>query len=224
MYIHRSPVVLLVLIICISAIFSCGSDSAQEEKPAQPENQETKSSKKEDSNQNLKKFFQVKSAKIEYTYSGAFEGKETFYFDNWGNTVVMVQDMKEFGNEVKQTTIWKDNQTTIYKHNDPEKKAWEGRMRPKATEPPAAARLSEAQLKSVGYEKLADETIAGKTCTVYENKNLKVKYWLWNSVELKIINHSVGGQGYEREAVKVEENAGIPESLLVLPEGYSLDQ
>lgn len=170
------------------------------------------------------KFFQVKSAKIEFTYSGAFEGKETFYFDNWGNTVVTVRDMKEFGNDVKQTTIWKDNQTTIYKHNDPEKKAWRGKMRPKATEPPAVARLSESQLKSVGYEKLPDETIARKTCTVYENKNLKVKYWLWNGVDLKAINHSVGGQGYEREAVNVEENASIPESLLVLPEGYSLDQ
>ena len=167
----------------------------------------------------LKKFFQVQSARIDYVYSGIFEGKETIYFEDWGNTVVIVEDKKEFGNEVKQTVIWKDRQTTMINHV--EKSVWQGRMRPRSTEPPAVAGIVESQLAQVGYKKMPDETIAGRTCTVFENSGLKVTYWLWKGTELKISNRSVGQQGYVREAKSVSENVAIPDDLLSIPQGYS---
>ncbi len=212
----------LFLSVYLMAIFSCQSSSSSKEDTNQAESPKATSSQNKTAAMSLRKFFQIESVRIDFTYSGIFEGKETFYIADWGNTVVIVEDKKEFGNQVKQTSIWKDKLSTIYNHL--EKKVWQGKIRAIATEPPAVAGIAESQLEMVGYKKMTDEQIAGKTCTVYENSNLKVKYWLWKGIDLKIVNRSVGQEGYVREATSVVENVAIPEKLLAVPEGYSVDQ
>ncbi len=212
---------LVVLVTLI--MLSCQSGQPPAEDTTQTKGSKGSSPQDKDAGAKfVKKFFQTKSAKIDFVYSGIFEGKETFYFDDWGNTVVIVEDKTEFGNPVKQTVIWMDEQATIYK--DDEKTLWQGRMRPKGTEPPAVAGIAESQLSLVGYQRMPDEEIAGKRCTVYENSGLNVKYWLWQGIDLKIINRSVGKAGYVREAVSVVENAGIPEDLLAIPEEYGEEE
>ncbi len=216
---HTANVFLLFYLI---AMVACQSSPSSKDNAKQAETPKATTSQDKTVAMSLKKFFEFKSAKIDFTYSGIFEGKETYYIDDWGNTVVMVQDKKEFGHAKNQTTIWKDEQTTI--HNHLEKNVWRGKLRPKDTEPPAVASIAEEQLEMVGYKKLPDEQIAGKTCTVYENSSLNVKYWLWKGIDLKIINRSVGEVGYVREATSVEENVAIPQKLLTIPEEYSVSQ
>ncbi len=213
------PIRFLLGFFCL-IVFSCQSDSPPEQAVKGEKSPKVVSSPNaKEPTSFMRKFFQVKSAKIEFVYSGVFEGKETFYFDDWGNTVVMIEDKKEFGNARSQTIIWKDKQTTIFNHD--ERTIWRGKSRVRGTEPPAVAGLEQSQLEMVGYKKLPDKQIAGKMCTVYENSKLKVKYWLWQGIDLKIDNHSLGDAGYVREAQSVEEGIQIPESLLVAPAGYT---
>ena len=70
--------------------------------------------------------------------------------------------------------------------------------------------------KRVGYEKMADETIAAKNRTVWFNAKYNIKYWLWNKVDLKIASHGA----YVREATSVEEITEIPASGMGIPKDY----
>lgn len=208
----------IFLSVCLIAVFACQSSPSSKEEAKQTENQPAVSAQNKLAAEPIKKFFQFKSVRIDFVYTGIFEGKDTYYIDDWGNTVVIVEDRKELGNQLKQTSIWKDEQTTIYNHL--QKNVWRGKMRMKATEPPAVASIAESQLQTVGYKKMPDEQIAGKTCTVYDHSNFKIKYWLWKGIDLKIINRSVGTEGYVREAVNVVEDVAIPADLLAVPAGY----
>jgi hypothetical protein len=80
--------------------------------------------------------------------------------------------------------------------------------------------VSAEQRKREGYEQQADETIAGQKCEVWKHTSMDVTYWLWNNIDLKLINHSLGKNGYTKTAVKAEANVSIPASLLQAPAGY----
>ncbi|MBC7864087.1 MAG: hypothetical protein IAF38_14015 [Bacteroidia bacterium] len=161
--------------------------------------------------------FKIKACKITYEYSGIITGTDVFYFDDYGKVAVLEQNRKEFGSTTKKTLIWKDGKTLIVDHD--KKEAVKSPFRPKDTEPPTIAYVSEQQRKT-SYEKLENETIAGKSCEVYNGTAVKAKYWLWNDIDLRLENYALGKMGYTKNAVKVEEISAIPAELLVAPEGY----
>ncbi|MCB9056748.1 MAG: hypothetical protein H6549_12915 [Chitinophagales bacterium] len=76
--------------------------------------------------------------------------------------------------------------------------------------------MAESSRNTAGYEKLADETVAGKNCEVWYNKAINVKYWLWNKIEMKIENMGA----YTREAVSAEEISSIPTEVMNIPGDY----
>ena len=166
--------------------------------------------------------FKIKSAKIEYTYTGGkmFSGKETMYIDDYGKTVVIVTDKPGvMGMKDNKTIIWKDNKTTDIDHVS---KTWQTYpIRPKSTEPPVIAYSTETQRKQGGYIKKTNETIAGKTCEVYEHSQMKVTYWLWKNIDLKMVNYSLGKNGYIKTATIVQELSSIPPDILKIPAYYS---
>lgn len=164
--------------------------------------------------------YKFKSAKIEFTSTGSklFAGKETYYIDDFGKTVVIVTDKPGVMEPEKTTMIWKNNQTTLINHY--KKNYYTTPVRTKSSEPPVIAYSTAEQKKQGGYEKKANEKIAGKECEVYEHIKNKVTYFLWKGIDLKLINHSVGSTFYTREAISVEENITIPASLLQIPEDY----
>lgn len=167
--------------------------------------------------------FSIKSAKIVYHYSGIVNGTDVLWFDDYGKIAVLEQDRKEKTGAIKQTIIWRDKKSTFVNHI--RKDVATSPFRPKDTEPPTIATVSEEQRKREGYERKEDESIAGKKCSVWlrEKENSKIQYWLWNNVDLKLINHALGSKfGYEKIAVSVEENIKIPASLLETPSGYSV--
>jgi hypothetical protein len=113
-----------------------------------------------------------------------------------------------------QTSIWKDGKTTLINHET--KKVSTSPFRVKDSEAPAIAETSDNSKKTVGYEKLPDETVAGKTCEVWYNKQLNVKYYLWNKIDLKLENMGV----YTKEATSVEEISSIPAEVMEIPKDY----
>ncbi len=160
--------------------------------------------------------FTIKAAKITYEYKGIIEGTDVLYFDNYGETVVLVQTRPSELQGGNQTIIYKDKKTTIINHT--RKTVANSPFRPKDTEPPTIA--TSANRESEGYEKLANETIAGKECEVYHNKAINAKYWLWNNIDLRLENYTLGKNGYTKNATSVETITSIPNDLFLIPEGY----
>ncbi len=173
-------------------------------------------------NIDMEKPFLFKSAKIEYNYTGhqLYAGKETVYIDDYGKTVVVITDKPGMmGQKDHKTTIWKDNKTTIIDHVT---KTWQtSPIRPKATEPPIISYSTEKQRQRGGYIKKDNETILGKNCQVYEHKQMKVTYWLYKNLDLKMVNYAMGGKtGYTKNPVSIKEGISIPSSVLQIPSGY----
>ncbi|MCD6010760.1 MAG: beta-lactamase [Flavipsychrobacter sp.] len=171
----------------------------------------------------MDKPFLCKSAKIEFTYTGhkMFAGKETLYIDDYGKTVISIVDKPGMMNQRENsTTIWKDNKTTVYNHV--KKNYYTTPVRPKSTEPPVISYSTETQRKQGGYNKKGNETVVGMNCDVYEHEKMKVTYWLWKNVDVKLINYSMGGNmGYTKEATSIQENITIPAELFSVPSGYN---
>jgi hypothetical protein len=193
----------------------CGqNDNSSKEKMSDKPAAETTTGKKTEGIP-ANAMFGIKAAKIVYNYTDGQEtGTETLYFDDYGAVAVMVVDRKSKYSTVKQTVIWKDRKSTIINHEN--KTVVKSSFRPKATEPPAIADTDEQTRKNIGYEKLADETIAGKTCEVWFNAKQNFKYCLWNKIALK----EALGKSIMREATLAEEISEIPASMMEIPKDY----
>ncbi|HLG41007.1 MAG TPA: hypothetical protein VI461_15105 [Chitinophagaceae bacterium] len=162
-----------------------------------------------------KNIFDIKAAKIVFNYTGGPEtGTETLYFDDYGNTAVLVVNKKNAFGPVNQTITWKDKKGQIIDHT--KKTVSKSFFRAKATEPPGIADIDDKTKNNIGYEKLADATIAGKACHVWFNKKLNIKYFLWNKLDLKLENQGV----YTKEATSAEVITEIPASLMEIPKDY----
>ncbi len=203
------PVIILIAI-------GCGSNDSKPDDQDKIDN--SKVEKKEaltDNARNSNHIFNIKTAKIVFKYTGGMEtGTETLYFDDYGGIAVLVVDKKSKYSITNQTTIWKDKKSTIIDH---EKKIISNSpFRPKSTEPPALADTDEQTRKNIGYEKMADETIAGKPCEVWFNAKQNFKYSLWNKIGLK----EVLGTSINKEATSVEEITEIPVSVMEIPKDY----
>lgn len=207
----------LKFIPAIAFLFTLGcgqnDNSAKEKMNDKPASETTTGKKKEDIPANA--MFGIKAAKIVYNYTDGQEtGTETLYFDDYGAVAVMVVDRKSKYSTVNQVTIWKDKKSTIINHDN--KSVAKSSFRPKATEPPAIADTDEKTRKNIGYEKLADETIAGKICEVWFNAKQNFKYCLWKKIALK----EALGTSIVREASLAEEISEIPASVMEIPKDY----
>jgi hypothetical protein len=207
----------LKFIPAIAFLFTIGcgqNDNAAKEKMSDEPAAETTTGKKTEGIP-ANAMFGIKAAKIVYNYTDGQEtGTETLHFDDYGAVAVMVVDRKSKYSTVNQTVIWKDKKSTIINHEN--KTVATSSFRPKTTEPPAIADADEKTRKNIGYEKLADEIIAGKTCEAWFNAKQNFKYCLWNKIALK----EALGTSIVREAVSAEEISGIPASVMEIPKDY----
>jgi hypothetical protein len=162
--------------------------------------------------------FDFESAKIVFKYAGAFEGAETFWSADHGQTRVLQRD-KKVGAWDRRTTFLVDGSATTF---DPDTKtAFTSKVRP-ADLDLSVSHATDEGLKLAGLLRKGEETIAGKPCVLYENVkgDSSWRSWRWKGIELKIEMKNVGGISYVKEAVSVDEGAALPAELLRVPEGY----
>ncbi len=199
----------------LAFIIACGSNDKNENEK-QPVSADTdKPGAPPGTGKPAKAMFDIPAAKIDYRQTGGpDEGTETLYFEDYGNTAVLVSNRKTKYEIINQAIIWKDGKSTMINHEN--KTVTTSPFRPKATEAPSIADLPEATRVSIGYEKLPDEMVAGKQCEVWQNKQLNVTYWLWNRIEMKISNMGV----YTREAESIKQMDAIPAAILQIPPDY----
>ena len=219
---------LLFLVTLIMVLFSCGSSEDQkEESNAEQTANETKT--KEKIEENLEeinvqdRILQIKAAKIEFKYSGKWTGTETVWFDQYGNQVVIDQDI-QFSEKIhkKQRIIWNvdKEKSLLCTYEDMEKPANTCEkvfIRPKDTELSIFSHGDESQLK-YGYDSQGTKDILGKEAAGWKSKSSdEIIGWIWKGIDLAYSN-----LGVEKEAISIEEIESIDPKLLEMPEGFTM--
>lgn len=176
--------------------------------------------------------YKIRAAVVEYKMSGMQTGTETLYFDRWG-----MRETKYTQTEIKAGTIVvKQNRMTLLdgewtynvdldtktgtKIPTPFMKELTGTAKRESKD---ATEIGEEMLARMGGRKIGTETVLGKPCDVWEIKNLNAKSWVWQGVTLKTVVNMLG-QMMTTEAVRVQDNASIPEEKVTLPKDVKITE
>lgn len=155
-------------------------------------NSGTESSKKTGSGM---KRYGIEKACIEYEIKGMQNGTEILYFDNWG-----AREAKFTHIEIKVGPISQKTNTVTYLEGtmtytvDLDKNTGTKAENPmlQALEGEDVAEVGEQMLKNMGGKKIGKEKFLGKTCDVWEIKNLRSKSWVWKGITLKNETNMMG--------------------------------
>ena len=83
--------------------------------------------------------------------------------------------------------------------------------------------LGEEMLTNMGGEKVGTEEVAGKSCDVWETKNLGSRSWVWRGVTLKT-QIAMGGMQITTTARRFEENATILADKFAVPSDVKITE
>lgn len=176
--------------------------------------------------------YKIRSGVVEYKLSGMQTGTETLYFERWG-----IREAKYTQTEIKAGNLTvKQNRLTLldgeWTYNvDLDTKTGTKIPTPFMKELTAAAKregkdateIGEEMLTRMGGRKVGTATVLGKTCDVWEIKNLNAKSWIWQGVTLKT-EVNMMGQMMTSEAVRVQDGVSISEEKLMLPKGVKITE
>jgi hypothetical protein len=174
------------------------------------------------------KRYQIKSGIVQYTLSGARKGTETVYFENWGmrEAKYTQAEMSMMGITQKQNTLTLLDGETTY-NIDLDTKTGTKMETPMLKELAANNKdltdAGEKMMKSMGGAKIGTEAVLGKTCDVWEIKNMQSKTWVWKNVPLKT-QVNMANMQMIITATKFEEGASIPTDKLKVPSDVTITE
>lgn len=185
---------------------------------------------------NQYKRYSVKSAVIEYALSGIQTGTETVYIDDYGKREARYTqaDMNVMGQTMKSNRLTLLDEDWIYAI-DLDKKSGAKIKNPMFESLRASApdgdysQVSLDLMQKMGGQKIGTEEIAGKTCDVWEMKDMETKSWLWNVIPLKT-ESKMGELQMSTVATKVDEGVPVADEKFKIPadvqitSGENLDQ
>ena len=172
------------------------------------------------------KVFLVKSGKRVSNLRGIQNGKETTIWDNYGNDIHTISNLKieMMGFSQEQNTVI--IQTGGFTYNlDPKTKTgtkikadlFAGQTGKEKRE------FGMEYIKQLNGKLIGNETVAGKECEVWliNQQNMEMKIWLWKGMTLKSVVNM--GQGMEQvtETISVDLSFSIPGDQFSL-EGYTI--
>ena len=171
--------------------------------------------------------YAVRSARIEYEISGALEGRELLYFDDWGRREAkfteIVQDV--LGNrQTERRLVLVDGDTIT--HIDVTQRTGERRrdlnLRDSAKNAGGdLAHYGEELLWRLGGRKTARESVGGFECDVWDLAFAESRCWIWNSVPLRTVVAN-GPQQLVHNAVRIEPDVDVPADVFEVPEGVEI--
>jgi len=174
------------------------------------------------------KRYQIKSGVVEYTLSGTRKGTETIYFDNWGmrEAKFTKAEMSMMGFTQKQNTLTLLDGETTY-NIDLDTKTGTKMETPMLKELAAnnkdLTEAGEKMMKSMGGVKIGTEVVLGKTCNVWEIRNMKSKTWVWKGVPLKT-QVSMPSMEMTITATKFDEGAAIAADKFKIPSDVTITE
>jgi len=167
------------------------------------------------------KRYQIKSGVVEYTLSGTRKGTETIYFENWGmrEAKYTKAELSVAGFSQKQNTLTLLDGNYTY-NVDLDKRTGTKMETPLLKELSASNKdlteTGEKMMKSMGGVKIGTEVVLGKTCDLWEIKNMKSKTWVWKGVPLKT-HVSMPSMEMTIMATKLDEGASITADKFAIP-------
>ncbi len=176
--------------------------------------------------------YKIRSGIIEYKMSGMQTGTETIYFDRWGmrEAKYTQTEIKAGSISVKQNRLglldgeWTYavdlDQKTGTKIATPLMKELTGAAKREGKD---ATDIGEEMLARMGGRKTGTATLLGKTCDVWEIKNLNAKSWVWQGLTLKT-EVNMMGKTTTTEAVRLQDNVSVPEEKLTLPKDVKITE
>jgi hypothetical protein len=174
------------------------------------------------------KRYLIKSGVVEYTLSGTRKGTETIYFDNWGmrEAKYTKAEISAMGFTQKQNTLTLLDGEITYSI-DLDTKTGTKMETPLLKEIAANNKdltdAGEKMMKGMGAVKIGAEVVLGKTCDVWEIKNMKSKTWVWKGVALKT-QTSMPNMEMTITATKFEDSVAIPPDKLKIPSDVTITE
>ena len=173
------------------------------------------------------KRYNLKSGIIEYELSGMQTGKATTYFDDYGMKEATYEKYvaNMYGEKQEFETInyllgyWqyyideesgistKSKNTTLAALVENTK---DGDLVP----------IGKKLFASMGGRMSGNETFLGKKCDIWEMEAMGTRIWVWENIPLKTETQLMGIT-IHRKAVRIEENASVPETRFELPKGVT---
>lgn len=206
-------------------IMGAGCPSAKKEKAGQPEAGKPEAGKPEaqlEGGLNYKRY-NIKSAIIKYQQTGVPQGTEEVYFDRYGAREARYAkgEFNISGFSTKINTMTLNDGEWIYSI-DLDKRSgtkisnvilkqvvenYKGKN---------LAEIGEEFLKATGGVKTGVDQVAGRTCDVWEIKNLNAKSCIWKGITLKS-EVKLGRVQQTTIVTSLEENVSIPADKFVIP-------
>ena len=160
-------------------------------------------------------YYPVKSAYVEYVYSGQTTGTENYYMDQNGKQMARYSELttKSLGSTSKTNQIVIQKDSIIYTidvinktgvklttHIDPkDMEKWYD--------------TADQVYTDMGFKKTGEEVLLGKKCDIWEGMSSKV--WVWQNLALKTETNMFGK--HIMEAKKVETGISIDKSKFAIP-------
>ncbi|PCE66285.1 hypothetical protein [Sediminicola luteus] len=170
--------------------------------------------------------YPFRTAIVTYDLSGNTQGSKTLYIDDYGyreatieETTMAFMGVKETEKKksisVGSTIITIDSKKgSATKTSNPFAKAY-------ANEVGADyIALGESVLESLGYEKVGQEKVLGKSCDVWKGMNT---LWTWKGLTLKTETKMVGMTLIET-ATKIDLDASVSDSHFEIPDGVAVTE
>ncbi len=154
----------------------------------------------------------LKQACVEYKITGKmFSGTEKLYFDRYG-----MREAKYSQQTVKVMGMTQENHTATFTNFDEDGIIYTYDYKTKSgtkMENPLKEAFREKDMKDLGKQmmvqmggkKIGTGKVLGKTCDIWEIKNMGTKTWLWNWINLKTVSNTMGMK-MTIEATKISEN------------------
>lgn len=175
--------------------------------------------------QSLKRY-NVQSGIIEYELAGAQTGKETIYFTDWGmKEAKITKSEMSYGGFAQQlhtaVIIDGDFVYTLDFASRTGTKSINPILLMVGDENVDLIALGELMMSQMGGEKIGQETVLGKSCDVWEIKQLGSKTWVWNGVTLKT-KVDLGMQ-MNSIAVSISET-DVPDEKFEIPSDFVIQE
>lgn len=159
--------------------------------------------------------FGVGQFKIVYDLEGQETGTRTMWVEDYGAHVGLEDSLTVYGESQHKLYYWDGDRSHL--KDLPDGQVFSTGIRTKASEPTSFATTPARTLELIGYERVGEKTILGRTCEHWKNDQLNYEGCRWNNIELEFLN----GAGTERiiqrsTASEFVEGERIPDRIRAL--------
>ena len=170
-------------------------------------------------------FYELAFGTVQYNITGAVNGTETLYFDQWGMRQARLRTAETSSLGVNTTmtlnlgeriVIMDPNKGLGQRKVDKNLKQLLANRKPQDTQT-----ISLELIEMTGGVKGKAQNVLGRPCDVWENKKAGVKIWAWKGIPLKTEMRTADGP-VSYTAVQIDESTAVEEGVFAIPKNIRI--